>query len=303
MRHPRWDRGSEFLGCDPACDYESDWFLDRRVEGLCHHATRAHIAGDLHRYLYASCFAKAYGRSPSLRDFPAELLPNHENARDALDGGLFADRFRVQLRDRPASTITSHIGKDGHYYIHYDPTQCRSLTVREAARIQTFPDNYFFCGPRTEQYVQVGNAVPPLLAVQIADVVKRLVEDAGCGLVQVPWTGFRSSTAAGTCLASEAENTSPERRCPFHYCIALGLRFRLHHRGLPGTPDIVLTRFGDRHFCAWLLLAPSSTAGLHTRRRVAPLSGREIRRKCGPRSANMPRPPQERVARNGNLGV
>jgi DNA (cytosine-5)-methyltransferase 1 len=179
VRYPRWDRGSEFLACDPGCDYAPDWFLDGRIEGLCHHATRAHIAADLHRYLYASCFAKAYGRSPSLRDFPVELLPHHENARAALDGGLFADRFRVQLRDRPATTITSHIGKDGHYYIHYDPTQCRSLTVREAARLQTFPDNYFFCGPRTEQYVQVGNAVPPLLAVQIADVVKRLFEDAG----------------------------------------------------------------------------------------------------------------------------
>lgn len=179
VRHPRSDRGCEFLACDAACDYESAWFLDGRIGGLCHHTTRGHIAGDLHRYLYASCFAKAYGRSPSLRDFPAELLPDHENAQDALDGSLFADRFRVQLRNRPATTITSHIGKDGHYYIHYDPTQCRSLTVREAARIQTFPDNYFFCGPRTAQYIQVGNAVPPLLAVQIAKIVRKLFEDAG----------------------------------------------------------------------------------------------------------------------------
>jgi DNA (cytosine-5)-methyltransferase 1 len=146
VRSPRADRGAEFLACEPLCDYQPDWFLDGRMEGVCNHATRSHIAADLQRYLYASCFARVHGRSPSLSDFPSELLPHHENVRNALDGGLFADRFRVQLRHRPATTITSHIGKDGHYYIHYDPTQCRSLTVREAARIQTFPDNYFFCG-------------------------------------------------------------------------------------------------------------------------------------------------------------
>lgn len=148
-----------------------DWLLDDRIGGVTHHVARAHMAPDLHRYFFASCFARAFGVSPRLRDFPRSLLPNHANADAAVGTSTFSDRFRVQLENQPSTTVVSHIRKDGHYYIHYDPTQCRSLTVREAARLQTFPDNYYFEGSRTEQYLQVGNAVPPLLAVQLADVV------------------------------------------------------------------------------------------------------------------------------------
>ena len=169
---PEKDRGSDFVYF-PAGDieYSSSWYIDNRLSGICNHSTRGHIVEDLYRYLFAACYAKVHGRSPTLQSFPKALLPHHRNVAKAINGGYFEDRFRVQVESRPSTTITSHIAKDGHYYIHPDPSQCRSLTVREAARLQTFPDNYFFEGPRTEQYKQVGNAVPPLLARQIAKVV------------------------------------------------------------------------------------------------------------------------------------
>jgi len=130
------------------------------------------MASDLWRYIYAAAYAQVHDRSPKLSEYPEALLPNHKNAKT----GKFADRFRVQLADHPSSTVTCHIAKDGHYFIHYDPAQCRSLTVREAARLQTFPDDYFFEGPRTEQYKQVGNAVPPYLAEQIGKVVAEILD-------------------------------------------------------------------------------------------------------------------------------
>lgn len=131
---------------------------------LAAHETRGHMPDDLARYLFVAVFGRAFGRSPTAEEFPPSLAPRHRSWWE----GKFADRFRVHLPHRPAGTITSHAAKDGHYYIHHDPVQCRSLTVREAARLQTFPDDYHFVGNRTQQYVQVGNAVPPLLAHRIA---------------------------------------------------------------------------------------------------------------------------------------
>ena len=167
----RDDRGPSALPASCPEDLSS-WLQDTRIDCLPNHDTRSHMATDLFRYAFASVFALAHGRSPKSQDFPDDLAPNHQN----WESGNFSDRFRVQLWSKPSTTVTSHISKDGHYFIHPDPLQCRSLTVREAARLQTFPDNYLFLGNRTQQYVQVGNAVPPFLARNIAGAVWNVLE-------------------------------------------------------------------------------------------------------------------------------
>lgn len=170
-------RGNPFISNNNVPLKLTDWFFDEKIGGVCNHETRAHIRQDLHRYFFAAEYAKQNGKSPSMRDYPQGLLPSHKNIIEAIEGDKFGDRFRVQIKDKPATTIVSHISKDGHYYIHYDAFQCRSFTVREAARLQTFPDNYFFEGNRTQQYHQVGNAVPPLLARKIAMIVANVLKN------------------------------------------------------------------------------------------------------------------------------
>lgn len=169
--------GSEFIKCNIAIDPEhplKSWYLDPQLDGIANHESRSHLTQDLMRYMFAALYVEKHGTFPRLEDYAKhhqDLIPDHAN----VESGKFTDRFRVQVADRPATTITSHISKDGHYFIHYDVRQCRSLTVREAARIQTFPDNYLFRGSRTQQFHQVGNAVPPFLANQISHIVHNLL--------------------------------------------------------------------------------------------------------------------------------
>ncbi|TWT39851.1 Modification methylase BspRI [Thalassoglobus neptunius] len=180
LRIPQKDRRGDFIAAEKTPDAPAalkKWIVDDRLKGTCNHESRLHMDSDLARYIFAACHAQVHGDSPKLNQFPRRLLPRHANAKD--EKLIFDDRFRVQVAGSPATTVTSHLSKDGHYFIHYDPSQCRSMTVREVARLQTFPDNYLFCGPRTAQYIQVGNAVPPWVACQIAESVWKTLEDSG----------------------------------------------------------------------------------------------------------------------------
>jgi DNA (cytosine-5)-methyltransferase 1 len=157
----------------------ADWYRDREMELLTNHESRSHMPTDLVRYLFVASFGEVAKSSPRLMDFPRGLLPEHKNVDpDNIGASIFKDRFRVQVGHTHSMTVTSHIAKDGHAFIHPKANQCRSLTVREAARLQTFPDSYVFLGNRTSQYTQVGNAVPPLLAFQIANIVAKVLKSA-----------------------------------------------------------------------------------------------------------------------------
>jgi DNA (cytosine-5)-methyltransferase 1 len=160
-------------------DQLKKWYAPEYPEKLVlNHETRTQMDSDLCRYIYSSSYSlivpgKGERINPRLQELEeVELDPKGHKNKES-----FLDRFRTQIWNKPATTITSHISKDGHYYIHPDPSQMRSFTVREAARIQTFPDNYFFEGPRTAQFIQVGNAVPPLLANKIAKIVHNILKN------------------------------------------------------------------------------------------------------------------------------
>jgi len=131
---------------------------------LFNHVARNHNEKDIERY---KLLAKIKGELKDLQKIRPELIHH--------DPKHFKNRYTVQKYDRPGRTVVSHLYKDGNLFIHPDHKQHRTFTVREAARVQSFPDDFQFIGPRTQQYKQVGNAVPPLMSYAIAKIIKKYI--------------------------------------------------------------------------------------------------------------------------------
>ena len=143
----------------PKNDYLQKFELRNGVDFVTQHISRQHNERDLK--IYKTAIKKWNKGEERLRypDLPKELK-THKNETS------FTDRY---------NTVVAHIAKDGHYYIHPDIKQCRSISVREAARLQSFPDDFYFEGSRSAAFKQIGNAVPPLMAFAIAKSIKQLL--------------------------------------------------------------------------------------------------------------------------------
>jgi DNA (cytosine-5)-methyltransferase 1 len=143
--------------------YVKDNHIRQKEDVLTAHVARPHTEQDIEIYKRTIDLWNCSEERLKYDDLP-EKLKTHNNRTS------FIDRFKVVEGNWDhCHTILAHLSKDGHYFIHPSIDQHRSITVREAARIQSFPDNYYFEGPRTAQFVQVGNAVPPMMAKVIAE--------------------------------------------------------------------------------------------------------------------------------------
>lgn len=153
----------------PKNNYLSDFEIRSEDDILTLHLARPHNQNDISIYKYAiSLWNKNQSRLSY--DLLPEHLATHKNKK------VFLDRFKVVAGNLNASqTLMAHIAKDGHYFIHPDIEQARSISIREAARIQSFPDNFYFEGSRTSIFTQIGNAVPPLMGKKIACKIKELL--------------------------------------------------------------------------------------------------------------------------------
>ena len=142
-------------------EYLNNYEIRNGFDFTTWHITRPHNGKDLTIYKLAIEKLENEGKRLKNSEIPEEI-------RTQKNITSFLDRFKVVNPNSISHTMIAHIAKDGHHFIHPDINQLRFISVREAARIQSFPDDYFFEGSRTSAFTQIGNAVPPIMAMQIA---------------------------------------------------------------------------------------------------------------------------------------
>ena len=149
----------------PATGYLQQSKVRNSLDFTTQHIARPHNLIDLEIYKRAKKLWLEKKARLNYADLPPELQ-KHNNKQ------AFLNRFQVVNHEGCCHTVVAHIAMDGHYYIYPSLKQIRSITVREAARIQSFPDDYYFEGSRTAAFKQIGNAVPVILAEKIANKIK-----------------------------------------------------------------------------------------------------------------------------------
>ena len=149
----------------PATGYLQQSKVRNSLDFTTQHIARPHNLIDLEIYKRAIKLWLEKKARLNYADLPPELQ-KHNNKQ------AFLNRFQVVNHEGCCHTVVAHIAMDGHYYIYPSLKQIRSITVREAARIQSFPDDYYFEGSRTAAFKQIGNAVPVILAEKIANKIK-----------------------------------------------------------------------------------------------------------------------------------
>ena len=147
-------------------DYVEQNFLQDSQTPLTQNIARPNNSNDLAIYKIVA-EAKKNGKNIKYSELDSELKTHKHTDK-------FLDRFKALSWNSPSHTVVAHISKDGHHYIHPDTKQNRSITVREAARLQGFPDNYYFLDSRTSAFTQIGNAVPPIFSKKMADAILTL---------------------------------------------------------------------------------------------------------------------------------
>jgi DNA (cytosine-5)-methyltransferase 1 len=166
-----------FEACDGLSDHVTryltrDYRIFKKMRAGDEYPRALHIARQLFKAALGRLIrrrgSRPHGNNKEYRNLRKRYVPPYDSRK-------FPNKWCKMDRDRPARTLTAHLGKDTYTHIHYDSKQSRTITVREAARLQSFPDGFKFEGPMNPAFRQIGNAVPPLLAFAVADHIQQVL--------------------------------------------------------------------------------------------------------------------------------